>query len=280
LDESQLIESAKKVLDGNWTGSFTIPSGTLYPHQWSWDSCMIAMGNSYFDTDRSMKEMDHLFDAQWKNGMIPHIVFNEKEKTYFPSPEYYDVTRSPNAPEHVKTSGMTQPPVHAIACFYIHHNSKDKAKTNEFSFLFTHDEIVVVDAIQKSPVEFNLLMDHRSVNATVVDCDASGKKISVEVDGEIYEVEIMDELDQMLDVMGFGIAATKQIKEIKAPMPGMVLEIAVTDGQEVAEGEKVLILGAMKMENSILIQTNATIKRVAVGVGQAVEKGQVLVELE
>lgn len=132
MDESQLLESAKKVLDGNWTGNFTIPSGTLYPHQWSWDSCFIAMGNSYFDTDRSMKEMEHLFDAQWKNGMIPHIVFNEKEKTYFPSPEYYDVTRSPNAPEHVKTSGMTQPPVHAIACFYIHHNSKDKAKTKEF----------------------------------------------------------------------------------------------------------------------------------------------------
>jgi len=110
--------------------------------------------------------------------------------------------------------------------------------------LYWCDEIVVVDAIQKSPVEFILLMDHRSVNATVVDCDASGKKISVEVDGEIYEVEIMDELDQMLDVMGFGIAATKQIKEIKAPMPGMVLEIAVTDGQEVAEGEKVLHLFA------------------------------------
>ena len=64
--------------------------------------------------------------------MIPHIVFNEKEKTYFPSPEYYDITRSPNAPNHVKTSGMTQPPVHALACFYIHHNSKDKAKTKEF----------------------------------------------------------------------------------------------------------------------------------------------------
>jgi Trehalase len=132
LNESELVESAKKVLDGNWTGNFTIPSGTLYPHQWSWDSCMIAIGNSYFDTDRSMKELEHLFDAQWKNGMIPHIVFNEKEKTYFPSPEYYDITRSPNAPEHVKTSGMTQPPVHALACYYIHHNSKDKAKTKEF----------------------------------------------------------------------------------------------------------------------------------------------------
>jgi hypothetical protein len=132
LNESELLESAKKVLDGNWTGNFTIPSGTLYPHQWSWDSCFIAIGNSYFDTDRSMKELEHLFDAQWKNGMIPHIVFNEKEKTYFPSPEYYDITRSPNAPNHVKTSGMTQPPVHALACLYIHHNSKDKAKTKEF----------------------------------------------------------------------------------------------------------------------------------------------------
>jgi biotin carboxyl carrier protein len=102
----------------------------------------------------------------------------------------------------------------------------------------------------------------------------------VEVDGETYKVEIKDELDQMLEVMGFGIATTKLIKEVRAPMPGMVLEIVVTDGQEVNEGDKILILGAMKMENSIMTQANAKIKRVAVAVGQAVEKGQVLVELE
>ena len=80
--------------------------------------------------------------------------------------------------------------------------------------------------------------------------------------------------------MGFGIAAAKQIKEIKAPMPGLVLEIAVRDGQEVNEGDKMLILEAMKMENSILIHANATIKKVIVKKGQAVEKGQVLIELE
>jgi glycogen debranching enzyme len=132
LGESELLESAKKVLDGNWNGNFTIPSATLYPHQWSWDSCFIAMGNSYFETDRAMKELEHLFNAQWKNGMIPHIVFNEKEKTYFPGPEYYDVTRSPNAPKNVRTSGMTQPPVHALASYYIHFNSKAKSKTKQF----------------------------------------------------------------------------------------------------------------------------------------------------
>ncbi|MGF2413251.1 MAG: biotin/lipoyl-containing protein, partial [Ferruginibacter sp.] len=68
--------------------------------------------------------------------------------------------------------------------------------------------------------------------------------------------------------------------EINAPMPGMVLEIAVAEGQAVNEGDKVLILGAMKMENSILTHAGATIKRIVVAVGQAVEKGQVLVEFE
>ena len=132
LEGEELIEGAKKVLEGNWTGKFTIPSATLYPHMWSWDSCFIAIGNSYFNSDRAMQELNYLFDAQWKNGMIPHIAFNEKEKTYFPTAEFYEITRSPNAPKHIGTSGMTQPPVHAIACFYIHNNSSDKEQSKKF----------------------------------------------------------------------------------------------------------------------------------------------------
>jgi biotin carboxyl carrier protein len=104
--------------------------------------------------------------------------------------------------------------------------------------------------------------------------------MTVEVDGQIFEVEIRDELDQMLDQLGFSSASTKHIKEIKAPMPGLVLDIAVTEGQEVLEGDRILILEAMKMENSILIHANAKIKEVKVKAGQAVEKGQVLVTLD
>src|SRR5215831_5984641 len=119
----QLLEDAKKILEGNWTGNFTIPASTLYPHQWSWDAAFIAIGNSYFNTDRSIKELKFLFHAQWQNGMVPHIVFNPKEKTYFLAADFYDITRSPFAPKHFGTSGMTQPPVHAaiaaaIACYY------------------------------------------------------------------------------------------------------------------------------------------------------------------
>jgi len=128
----ELLHKCEEVLDNNWNGSFTIPSATLYPHQWSWDAGFIAIGNSYKNTELAIKEIEFLFNAQWKNGMVPHIVFNEKEKTYFPAADFYEITRSPNAPRHIGTSGMTQPPVHAISCYYIYKNSDDKLRTASF----------------------------------------------------------------------------------------------------------------------------------------------------
>ncbi|MEP7372182.1 MAG: acetyl-CoA carboxylase biotin carboxyl carrier protein subunit [Chitinophagaceae bacterium] len=159
-------------------------------------------------------------------------------------------------------------------------NKTYQVKTNGFLFSFTSDEIAGMDMVQLSSTEFNLIKDHRCVNAKLINADATGKKIAIEIEGETFAIEIKDELDQELDKMGFGLASNKQIKEIKAPMPGLVLDISVTDGQDVNEGDKILILGAMKMENSILINSAARIKKVTVVSGQAVEKGQVLVELE
>jgi mannosylglycerate hydrolase MGH1-like protein len=141
--EQTLLKKARNVLDKNWLGHSTIPSPVLYPHQWSWDSAFIAIGNSYFNTDRAIQEIKTLFNAQWKNGMVPHIVFNESKKdkadgkvTYFPTPDFYDSAKvTKDAPKHVKTSALTQPPVHAIACYYIYanaHRQADKKKAKEF----------------------------------------------------------------------------------------------------------------------------------------------------
>jgi glycogen debranching enzyme len=131
-DIEKLFESARSILEKNWNGRFTIASPTLYPHQWSWDSCFIAIGKSYFNVNQAMKELESLFAAQWKNGMIPHIVFDESKKTYFPAADFYNITRSENAPKNVGTSGMTQPPVHSIACYYIYQNAQDKTRVKEF----------------------------------------------------------------------------------------------------------------------------------------------------
>ena len=155
-----------------------------------------------------------------------------------------------------------------------------KVKANEFEFSFTEEEIDALDLVQKTATAFNLLKDHRSVNAVLIEADQSAKMQTIEIKGENFHVQIKDELDQMLDKMGFSDVAGKQIKEIKAPMPGLVLEVAVAEGQQVKEGDKILILVAMKMENSININTDATIKRIVVTAGEAVEKGQVLVELD
>ncbi len=141
--EQTLLEKAMKVLDKNWLGHSTIPSAVLYPHQWSWDSAFISIGNSYFNTGRAIQEIKTLFNAQWKNGMVPHIVFNESKKakpgekvTYFPTARFYDSARvATDAPQHIKTSSLTQPPVHAIACYYIYANASkqdDKKKAKEF----------------------------------------------------------------------------------------------------------------------------------------------------
>lgn len=158
-------------------------------------------------------------------------------------------------------------------------NKTYKVKANEFDFTFSKEQIDAVDIVNKSPHEFNVINEHRSVNVKLLEADPDGKKLTLEVDGESFTIEIKEELDLMLDKMGFGAVANKQVKEIKAPMPGLVLEIAVTEGQEVKEGDKILILVAMKMENSIIIHTNAVIKKIAVSAGQAVDKGQLLVEL-
>lgn len=159
-------------------------------------------------------------------------------------------------------------------------NDSYKILVNGFVFYFTKTDLETLDLVATSPTEFNAIIDHQSANARLVNANLLNKTFTIETGGETFEVAIKDALDQQLEQMGFGTSAGKQVKEIKAPMPGLVLEIGVTDGQAVKEGDRILILEAMKMENSILIHADATIKRVNVKAGQAVEKGQVLVELE
>lgn len=155
-----------------------------------------------------------------------------------------------------------------------------KAIVNGHVFFFTQAQIEAVDLVATNATGLNLIKDNLSVNAQVTAADITNKNLTVDIAGETFSVSIKDELDQLLEQMGWNAAATKKVKEIRAPMPGLVLEVSVTDGQEVHDGDRIAILEAMKMENSILIHVNARIKKVVVTAGQAVEKGQVLVELE
>ena len=95
-----LEAAARKVLAANWRGASTIPSPSLYPHQWSWDSAFIVLGNSRFDQARAQQELEMLSRAQWANGMVPHIAYDAHvdASRYFPGPDLWDSQRSPHAP--------------------------------------------------------------------------------------------------------------------------------------------------------------------------------------
>jgi hypothetical protein len=131
-DNANLIWQAKQVLDFNWTGKYTRPGPRLYPHQWSWDSALIAIGYAHYAHRRAIKELNHLFESQWENGLLPQIVFDPHFGTYFPGISFWHADRSPNSPPDRKTSGVVQPAVHATATLRIYRYAEDSAGVQEF----------------------------------------------------------------------------------------------------------------------------------------------------
>ena len=114
---TQLSARAAYLLRGNDLGVMTTAAPLLYPHMWSWDAAFVSIGLASLTVERAVVELDTLLSAQWANGMIPHIVFANGVDGYFPGPARWETSSlAVNAPRNRDTSGITQPPVHAIAC--------------------------------------------------------------------------------------------------------------------------------------------------------------------
>jgi hypothetical protein len=104
---TSFTQDARDILLRNDRGGYTVPNSRVYPFQWNWDSAFVALGFDTFDRDRAWKEVETLFEAQWEDGFVPHIVFWQEDDGYFPGPPVWDTHHSP------ATSGITQPPVAA-----------------------------------------------------------------------------------------------------------------------------------------------------------------------
>jgi len=130
-NDADLISTAKVVLEANWLGHATSPSRGLYPHQWSWDAACIAIGYASWNQERAETELRSLFSGQWRNGLLPHIVFTDGAR-YFPGPEFWQTERSPHAPESPKTSGIVQPPIHATSALQVYRLASDRARATLF----------------------------------------------------------------------------------------------------------------------------------------------------
>ena len=136
------------------------------------------------------------------------------------------------------------------------------------------------DAVKTDDYQFHILNDHTSVKAKILKADFNHKTYHIKVNNTSYEVVIKDELDQLINDMGFTVGAQKQVNEVKAPMPGLILEINVEQGQEVEEDDSLLILEAMKMENVITAPRSGIIKSIKVNQADTVDKNTLLIEFE
>lgn len=126
----------------------------------------------------------------------------------------------------------------------------------------------------------HLLIDHKSYNLEVVRLDQKEQTALIKVNNKEVEVSIKTEMDQLLSQMGFNTHNNNVARDVGAPMPGLILDVVVGEGDEVKKGDKLLVLEAMKMENIIKSPGDGKIKSISVTKGDSVNSGQKLILFE
>ncbi len=156
-----------------------------------------------------------------------------------------------------------------------------KAKINQSHELNIDSQIIKEwDTIEVKKNSFHILKDNQSFNAEIVEADLENKIITVKVNENQYTIELKDKMDLLLEEMGMSNQANKKINDIKAPMPGLILDIKVNVGDTVQKGDGILVLEAMKMENILKSPGDGVIKSIEIKQGDAIEKNQVLIRLD
>lgn len=161
-----------------------------------------------------------------------------------------------------------------------------KATVNKKSFEVTTDNDVV--AVDGTPLNwdlsrldernFHILLENKSYRAEVVKTDKGAKTCTLKINGRHYTVELRDKFDLLLEKMGMNNTSAGKVNNIKAPMPGLIIDLKIKEGDVVKQNDPLLILEAMKMENIIKSPGEGTVKTIKVKKGASVEKGQVLIE--
>lgn len=136
----------------------------------------------------------------------------------------------------------------------------------------------LIDILQLEGDRFHVIRGGKSFNVEII--ERSGKNISLKVNGKRCEVALTDRMDELLKKLGMEKKAGLTVENLKAPMPGLVIAVNVEKGAVIKKGDALLVLEAMKMENILKAHGDAKVKSVRVKHGDAVEKGQVLLEFE
>jgi biotin carboxyl carrier protein len=141
---------------------------------------------------------------------------------------------------------------------------------------FVNDRQILIDMEGGMGQHLHILHNNKSYRAEVVSFSAAEKVCTIKVNGNTYVLEIKDQYDELLHQLGLDNLNKVKISELKAPMPGLVLKMFVSEGDKVQKGDNLLILEAMKMENIIKSPGDVTIKAVKILPAETVEKNQIM----
>lgn len=160
-----------------------------------------------------------------------------------------------------------------------------KASVNKSTFEVVSEESLLIngdvmnwDVIKISEGYFHILLNKKSYVAEILNADPRAKSFSFKINGRVYEVTLKDKFDLLLEKMGMNSGVAGKVNNIKAPMPGLIIDMRVKEGDHVKAGDPLLILEAMKMENIIKAPGDSVVKSLKVKKGDSVEKNQVLIE--
>lgn len=151
------------------------------------------------------------------------------------------------------------------------------AETGNNDSITLDGEIVSPDIIEIRNGIFHVILKNRSFNAEVIKHDPEEKIFHIRINNNTYKLAVQDQYDELLKALGMDSINSGKTADLKAPMPGLVVEVAVHEGQEVKKGDRLVVLEAMKMENILKASGDAVVKKVNAVKGRTVEKNEVLV---
>ena len=147
-------------------------------------------------------------------------------------------------------------------------------------FDFELDEVVNWDIVEVKEGRFHIVYNNKSFVADVLTHDRKNKSFEIIINNNTYSVQLKDRFDELLHDLGMDVGSSNKDNDVKAPMPGRVLEILVKEGDAVAEGDGLIVLEAMKMENIIKSTREGVLKHIQATEGDSVEKNAVLLSYE
>jgi len=147
-------------------------------------------------------------------------------------------------------------------------------------FTLSKNDAELLDLVQTEDDEYHLLHNGKSYRCKRLSVNFDTKTFVLEVNGAKHHIRLLDNFDQLIEKMGLSNSSSHKAGSVKAPMPGLILDIMVSMDQEVKQGDPIFILEAMKMENVIKADGRGTVKSIEVKKGQNVDKGQLIIEMD